>query len=154
MLILPLLTNNPKKNSQTNAKLLYNYNNFEKCSKFPKKMFLKFFKFTWKVRNWLNRKKYQISDFYFSSYGHFCDFITQFLWNFAIARKIIIGVFLNYFPILFSTFGIFHKVYTTSEGGGGQHILKWEKAPIFNKNRDQLKKRDHFLKLYNILRGN
>ena len=32
-------------------------------------------KFTWKMRNVLNRKKNHFSDFYFSSYGHFCDVI-------------------------------------------------------------------------------
>ena len=37
------------------------------------------FKLTWKMRNELNQKKNQIldfSDFYFSSYSHFCDVIT------------------------------------------------------------------------------
>ena len=41
--------------------------------------FSKVLKFTWKMRNRLNRKKNQISgfsNFYFLSYGHFCDVIT------------------------------------------------------------------------------
>ena len=39
-----------------------------------KSFFFKSVKFTWKIRNQLNRKKNQIldfSDFYFLSYGHF-----------------------------------------------------------------------------------
>ena len=41
--------------------------------------FFPFLKFTWKIGIQLNRKKNQIldfSNFYFSSYGHFCDVIT------------------------------------------------------------------------------
>ena len=43
-------------------------------------IFFKVIKLTWKIRNRLNRKKNQISDFtnfYFLSNGHFCDVITQ-----------------------------------------------------------------------------
>ena len=55
-------------------------------SKLPIFYFI-FFKFTWKIRNWLNRKKNHISDFcnsYFSSYGHFCtQNVTNFRWIFT-----------------------------------------------------------------------
>ena len=42
-------------------------------------------KFTWKIRNRLNRRKNQISDFYdcyFSSYCHFCSKNCKFSMNF------------------------------------------------------------------------
>ena len=58
--------------------------------------------------------------------------LPNFQWNFAIARKIHIGMFLHYFPTLFSTFHIFHivfKVLTISEGmGEGLHILNCDRA--------------------------
>ena len=41
-------------------------------------------KFTWKMQNLLNRKKKSdFSDFYFSSYGHFCFKKRQFSINFS-----------------------------------------------------------------------
>ena len=46
--------------------------------------FSKVVKFTSKMRNELNRKRNQISDFfdfYFSSYGHFCSKICRFSMN-------------------------------------------------------------------------
>ena len=46
---------------------------------------VKFFKFTWKIRNQLNRKKNQIldfSDFYFSSYEHFLVILWHYHPNF------------------------------------------------------------------------
>ena len=49
--------------------------------------FSKMVKFTWQIRNRLNRKKNQISDFYFSSYsnffGHFVTSSAQFSENFS-----------------------------------------------------------------------
>ena len=63
-----------------------------------KKIRSKEFKFTWKMRNRLNQKKNQISDFYFSSYGHFFYVITpSFDEFFMITRKIKIGEFFCYF---------------------------------------------------------
>ena len=50
--------------------------NFFSSKIFQYLFFSKVFKFTWKMWNMLNRKKKQISDFYFSSYGHFCTQIT------------------------------------------------------------------------------
>ena len=60
---------NPKKNWFF---FLQKCSNIFKKNKNPIFFFSKVFKFTWKKRNRLNRKKNQISDFYFSSYGHFC----------------------------------------------------------------------------------
>ena len=48
-------------------------------------LFSKVVKFTWKIRNWLNRKKNQVSgfsDFYFLSYGHFSSKNCQLSINF------------------------------------------------------------------------
>ena len=65
------------------------------------------------------KKKNQIYDFYFSNYGNFC---TQ---NNPNIRWIFIHnsknkyrrIFFSIFPILYSTFHIFHKISTLSEGG-------------------------------------
>ena len=82
-------------------------------------IFFQFFKFRWKIKNRLNRKKNQICDFYFSSCGHF---YTQnypiFWWNFThySNNKNCISFF-----ILFSTFRIFHKNLITSERVGSAY---------------------------------
>ena len=54
-------------------------------------------KFTWKIRNRLNRKKNQISDFYFSSYGHFCDVITPIFDEFCMGTYVYIRIKYNFF---------------------------------------------------------
>ena len=94
-----------------------------------KKIYLKFFKFTWKIQNRLNRKKNQISDFtdfYFSSYGHFSVILwrhhPKFQRNFTITRKLIIGNFFGGFSNLLKTKRIIkdHKIKTALfERGGG-----------------------------------
>ena len=71
------------------------------------------------MRNVLNRKKNQISDFsvsYFSRYDHFCILIFD----------------ENYFLIIFSTLPMFHKNGINTEGreGGRLRILSWEKTQI------------------------
>ena len=66
----------------------------------------------WKMQNVLNRNKNHFSDFYFSSYGHFCGVITS-IFNGNLKNKI------RRFFLLFFPFRIFHKVSTTSEGRGG-----------------------------------
>ena len=75
----------------------------------------KVFKFTWQIRNRLNWMKNQISDYHFSSYGHFLVILMtswpQFSMNFHDNsknknRKQI--YFISFF-ILVSTFRIIHK---------------------------------------------
>ena len=81
LLMLPIPTRVPEKK-------IHVWLNIEKINKFYI-LFSKVFKFTWKMRNMLNRKKKKISDFshfYFSSYGHFCTPIFDEL--FTITRKI------------------------------------------------------------------
>ena len=91
-------------------------------------------KFTWKIGNWLNRKKNQFSDFsdsYFSSYGRFsaifCDVITPIFDDNS--KNINLRILFIIFPVLYSRLPIIHKRLIKSEGGG-LHILNWEK-PIF-----------------------
>ena len=64
------------------------------------------------------KKKNQISDFYFYSYGHFCDVShhPNFRWIFTKTWKTKIKYFFSFF-ILFSTFYISLKNLTISEGG-------------------------------------
>ena len=85
------------------------------------RFFFKFSKITWKIRNLLNRKKNKISDFYFSSYGHFCthndpNFRCIFTHNSKNKNRTIFSII---FTILYSIFCIFHTISTTSEGGRG-----------------------------------
>ena len=78
------------------------------------------------MRDMLNRKKIIISDFYFSSYGHFCDVITPiFDAIFTIYRKIKLGNFFNY---LFQSASSIERIKTDGgEGGWGSLlILSWE----------------------------
>ena len=85
----------------------------QKCSNIFKQnifspilFFSKVFKFTRKMRNRLKRKKNQISDFYFSSYGHFSDVIPP-IFNefFTVTQNIKIGEFFYHF---------FHSIQHTS----------------------------------------
>ena len=76
-------------------------------------------KFTSKMRNELNRKKHQISDFFdFSSYGHFCSKNCQFSIN-------------KNWKIDFS-FNSAHCASFMKVGsklrGGGLHIHSWDRA--------------------------
>ena len=67
-------------------------------------------------QNRLNRKKNQISDFYFSSYGHFCTPIYP---NFhPQLEKYKLENFFIIFPILYSTLSIIHENRIKTEGGG------------------------------------
>ena len=140
---------NPKKKSQTldavwwGAKLptkkkdILNFF-FQKCSNifnqifFSPFFFSKVFKFTWKIRNRLNRKKNHIPDFsdlYFSSYSHFCTSVFDTF--FTITRKIKIGDFFYYF------FQNWSKL--RGWEGGGLHILSWRKAQSWVQKRPYLK---------------
>ena len=91
---------------QTNFFLQKCSNIFKQNIFSPILFFSKVFKFTWKMRNRLKRKKNQISDFYFSSYGHFSDVIPP-IFNefFTITQKIKIGEFFYHF---------FHSIQHTS----------------------------------------
>ena len=100
------------------------------------------FKFTWKIRNWLNQKKKQISnffDFYFSSYVHFCtqndpNFRWIFLHNSK--KKKMVSFF-----TLFSTFRISYESLITSEGRGGVCISLVGKKPKNSHNSNKKKEK-------------
>ena len=75
---------------------------FQKCSNifnqifFSPFFFSKVFKFTWKMRYVLNRKKNHIpdfSDFYFSSFGHFCTPIFDKFFTITIFHDPMKGLF-------------------------------------------------------------
>ena len=118
--------------------------------------FSKLIKFTWKIRNRLNRKKNHISDFsdfYFSSYGHFLNiFVTSSL-NlnelFTVTRKIYIGDF-------FSLFYSFYWAYCASFMKVGSKlrrgcllVVPWNRAfkfERFRKNNYSFKNIRLFLK--------
>ena len=94
-------------------------------------------RFLWMMRNALNRKGKIIkkfSDFYFSSYDHFCDVITPIFDEFfTINREKKIGEFLYSifsFYSAYSASSIKTRLKLRGEGGGVLHILSWEKAEI------------------------
>ena len=79
-------------------------------------------KFTWMMRNVLKRMKNQFSDFYFSSYDHFCtQNYSNFRYIFTITRKIKIGKIVKL---------IFHAHLSLKReqtwGEGALNILSWE----------------------------
>ena len=71
-----------------------------------------------KIQNRLNQRKNQIPNFYFSSYGNFCtQNMVKFQLIFHHNSKIKSENLFISFSISCSTFCIFHKNLTTSEGG-------------------------------------
>ena len=59
--------------------------------------FSKVFKFTWNMWNVLKRMKNHFSDFYFSSFGHFCtQNMINFRWIFSHNSKKKIAIFLYF----------------------------------------------------------
>ena len=90
-----------------------------------------------KYKHQLNRKKNQISDFfyfYFSRYSHFCDLVTP-IFNefFIVTRKMNLEEKFISFFIIFSTLRIIHKnrIKTKEMKGRGLHILSWENTHLF-----------------------
>ena len=77
-----------------------------------------------------NRKKNQISyfsNFYFSSYGHFCSKTCQF--SFEFSRQLEKWKSENWFSIRFSTFRVIHENRIKTEGGGDLHV--WTGSYIY-----------------------
>ena len=107
----------------------------KKCSS----IFFKGFKFTWKMRNVLNQKKNQISDFsnfyFFELRSFLWHHHTNFQWIFHDNFKNNIRKNVSIFFILFSTLHIIHKNHIINAklrgGEGGLHILNWEMAELF-----------------------
>ena len=81
--------------------------------------------FTWKIRNWLNRKKKKTYFRFFlflffelwSFFGHFCNVITPICDEFFTTTRKIKSE--NWFYIRFSTLRIFPKNEIKTDGGGG-----------------------------------
>ena len=85
----------------------------------PKNIFFsKVAKFVWKIRNQLNRKENEVSDFYFSSYGHVCSKNCQFSMNFHDNSRNRNRISWKLFFIRFSTLRIFHESGIKTKGGG------------------------------------
>ena len=80
------------------------------------------------MRNVLNRKKNHVSDFSYSSYGHFCTQNCQFSMNFHDNPK-------NKnrkmdFSFVSAQSASFMKIGAKLREGGGLHILSWDRAEI------------------------
>ena len=132
---------NPKKNPLALDALRWKTKPPTKKKK--KKMFKHFwtnffsnvFKFTWKMRYVLNRKKnliFRFFRFYFLSYGHFYDVITP-IFNefFIITWKIKIGEFIYYFFSSYSAHSAsFMKVGSKLRGGRSLLVVSWDRGLI------------------------